>query len=215
MGREDLGTCSSREKQPGAKLRPPHFSPGRGRELRDESCRMCLPQHRSPILRGKARRAVHSTERALLTLASLPPFRNSSSVIPPAMHSTMSKKRESWGEKGPVRCSQAGRHSHVTPTLPLGAPLPPPLPPKSGSTGANRSHRDAQQQHPWGEGSRPPRRGCHLDGRCPRVQPHVGAGVQRRDDVGGQKLLSGIRGEENHPADLPGHSRAEATATVT
>lgn len=33
--------------------------------------------------------------------------------------------------------------------------------------------------------------------------------------MGGQKLLGSIRGEENHPADLLGHSGAEATAMVT
>lgn len=33
--------------------------------------------------------------------------------------------------------------------------------------------------------------------------------------MGGQKLFSSIRGEENHPTDLPEHSGAEAMAMVT
>lgn len=62
------------------------------------------------MLRGKPRRAVHSVERAFLTLALPPPFTKSSSVIPPAMHSTMSKKRESWGDKGLVGSSHPEPH---------------------------------------------------------------------------------------------------------
>lgn len=91
------------------------------------------------MLRGKPRRAVHSTERALLTLASPPPFTKSSSVIPPAMHSTMSKKRDSWGEMGFVESS------HPEPHPATGCLLSLLLLSKSGSVRASRPYRDAQQ----------------------------------------------------------------------
>lgn len=110
-----MGTRHSGEKQPGARPQPPHFSPRKGRGLRDGSCHTCRSECHTPMLRGKVWRAVHRTERALFTLASPPPFTNSSSVIPSAMHSTMSKKRESWGKKGLVGCNRAGWCSHPDP----------------------------------------------------------------------------------------------------
>lgn len=42
----------------------------------------------------------------------------------------------------------------------------------------------------------------HLECRGSRVQPHVGAGIERGDDVGGQKLLCCSGGEENDPTHL-------------
>lgn len=93
------------------------------------------------------------------------------------MLSTMSKKRESWGQKGRPQVQPRCKHgTHGRPVVPAG---------------------------------------CHLDGRRPRVQPHVGAGVQGRDDVGGQELLGGVRGEENHPTDLRGHSGVEAVPALS
>ena len=161
------------------------------------------------MLRGKAWRAVHSTERALLTLASLPPFTKSSFIIPSAMHSTMSKKRESWGQKGPVRYSHTDPHPAARCSSPATSPT------QIWQRGGKQALQRWPPAAPGGKGFCSPQRGCHLDGWCPRVQPHVGAGIQRRNDMGGQKLLSSIRGEENHPTDLPGQSGAEAAATVT
>lgn len=143
----------------------PTFLPTEGAENQGWVTCRCPPQHHSPMLRGKARRAVQSTERALLTLASPPPFTKSSSVIPPAMLSTMSKKRESWGQKGHPGCCRATWYSHPD-SRPTAGCCPPAS--KSDSTGTKRH---TQHQYPQDEGSRHPRGGVTWMGGAPESSP--------------------------------------------